>query len=58
MPGKENERWRELCEQASKEQDSEKLLKLVEELVGEIDRLYEEKQRAMMVNRDANAKAS
>jgi hypothetical protein len=29
----EKERWRELCEQASKEKDPEKLQQLVEEIV-------------------------
>jgi hypothetical protein len=29
----EKERWRELCEQASKEQDPEKLLQLAEEIL-------------------------
>jgi len=58
VPGKETERWRELCEQASREQDSEKLLKLVGELVGEIDRLHDEKQRSEMQNRHAKPKAS
>lgn len=39
MQGKARERWIELCEQAAVEQDSEKLM----ELVQEISRLLEEK---------------
>jgi hypothetical protein len=38
--GNTKERWRELCEQASVEQDAEKLL----ELVKEINQLLEEKR--------------
>jgi len=38
--GKNKERWRELCEQASAEQNPDKLL----ELVREINRLLEEKK--------------
>ena len=40
MTGDSKERWRELCEQASVEQDPDKLL----ELVREINQLLEEKQ--------------
>ena len=40
MQGYAKERWVELCEQAAVEQDSKKLLKLVQE----IDRLLREKQ--------------
>jgi hypothetical protein len=39
MQGPNKERWRELCEQASTEQDPEKL----HQLVVEINRLLEEK---------------
>jgi hypothetical protein len=38
-PVQNKERWKELCEQASTERDSEKLIKLIEE----ITRLLEEK---------------
>jgi len=38
MDDEPTERWKELCAQASKEQDSEKLLKLVQE----INRLLEQ----------------
>jgi hypothetical protein len=38
--GQNRERWRELCEQASTEQDPDKL----RELVREINRLLEEKE--------------
>jgi len=37
---KDKERWMELCEQAAKEQDRERLLQLVQE----INRLLDEKQ--------------
>ena len=40
MKGANKERWRELCEQASVEQDPKKLL----ELVTEINRLLDEKK--------------
>jgi hypothetical protein len=40
MQGKEKEPWLELCEQASTEQDPEKLSELVEE----VDLLLQEKQ--------------
>ena len=40
LSGETKERWIELCEQASKEQDPNKLMALV----AEIDRLLEEKQ--------------
>ena len=47
MIGGNKERWRELCEQASIEQDPEKLLNLVRE----INRLLEEKQARLNGNR-------
>ncbi|HEY4840340.1 MAG TPA: hypothetical protein VIH78_00125 [Terriglobales bacterium] len=40
MDGETKERWLELCEQASKEQDPKKLMELVEE----IDRILKGKQ--------------
>lgn len=40
MQGEKKERWMGLCEQASTEQDSEKLVALAQEIV----RLLEEKQ--------------
>ena len=40
MQGEKRERWRELCEQAEKEQDPKKLVELAEE----INRLLEEKE--------------
>lgn len=43
MKGETKERWKELCEQAANEQDSDKL----RELVLEIDRLLEEKQQRL-----------
>lgn len=44
------ERWMELCEQAATEQDSEKLLSIVQE----ISRLLEEKDAAARANRQPN----
>lgn len=41
---KDNPRWKELCEQASVEQDPEKLM----ELVKEIDRLLGEKHERLV----------
>ena len=46
MIGGNKERWRELCEQASVEQDPEKLLNLVRE----ISRPLEEKQARLSGN--------
>ena len=43
MIGENQERWRELCEQAAIEQDPKKLT----QLVAEIDRLLEEKRRRL-----------
>jgi hypothetical protein len=43
MQGKTKERWQELCEQAAREQDSQRLA----ELVKEIDRLLTEKQERL-----------
>jgi len=40
MIGERAELWRELCEQAAKEQDPQKLLVLI----GEINRLLQEKE--------------
>lgn len=52
--GEKKERWLELCEQASKEQDSGKLLSLI----GEINRLLEEKEKSLWPSREAEPKAS
>jgi hypothetical protein len=41
MQGPNKERWKELCEQAAVEQDSEKLM----DLIKEINRLLEEKEQ-------------
>jgi hypothetical protein len=43
MQGAKGERWRLLCEQAAKEQDSERLM----ELVKEINELLEKKQNRL-----------
>jgi hypothetical protein len=37
MQGKTKERWVQLCEQAAVEQDSEKLMKLLDEIVRMLD---------------------
>jgi hypothetical protein len=50
MIGKNKERWKELCERAASEQDSEKLI----ELVKEIDRLLADKLKRL--NRDSPSK--
>jgi hypothetical protein len=44
MLGETKERWRELCERASTEQDPQKLLKLIEE----INRLLKEKRDRLL----------
>ncbi len=44
MKGKTKDHWVELCEQAAVEQDSEKLL----ELINEIDRMLAEKDQRLM----------
>jgi hypothetical protein len=43
MDGEKKEQWLQLCEQAAREQDPAKLLRLVEE----INRLLEEKERRL-----------
>jgi hypothetical protein len=47
MQGEKKEPWKELCEQAVKERDPQKLLKLVQE----IDRLLAEKQERLSKNK-------
>ena len=44
MKGEVRERWMRLCEQAASEQDAEKLM----ELVSEINRILEEKERRLL----------
>jgi hypothetical protein len=46
----ENERWKELCALASKEQDRDKLLALVEE----INRLLEEREQILWRSQSSN----
>lgn len=48
VDGETKERWLELCEQASKEQDPKKLMELVEE----IDRLLKERQDGISQGRN------
>ena len=52
MQGKTKERWMELCQQAATEQDSDKLIGLVQE----ITRLLEEKEERLK-RRDAGMPA-
>lgn len=47
MQGETGERWRELCEQAAIEQDSEKLL----HLISEITRMLGEKEQRLLHQR-------
>ena len=47
MIGEKGEYWRSLCEQAAKEQDSNKLL----ELVREINQLLQEKELRLQAQR-------
>ena len=47
MLGQNRERWMDLCELAAKEQDPEKLLKLVQQ----INQMLEEKQTRLDANR-------
>jgi hypothetical protein len=53
MPMRNKERWQELCEQASVEQDSTQLLALVQE----INRLLDEKKNRLL-NRQPGATES
>lgn len=50
MDQEKKERWIRLCELASKEQDSEKLLRLVEE----INRLLDEKNQTLKTEKDGS----
>ena len=49
-PMEDNERWKELCALASKEQDPDKLLALVEEL----NRLLDEREQRLRRNQSSN----
>lgn len=49
MQGPVKERWQILCEQAANEQDPQKLM----DLVREINRLLEEKQKRLTEKRNA-----
>ena len=49
MQGEAGERWRELCQQAAVEQDSQKLLQLIRE----INQLLEAKDRRLQRQRAA-----
>jgi hypothetical protein len=44
MLNEKKERWMELCEQASKEQDPVKLSELIAKMIAEIDRMRQEEQ--------------
>ena len=47
MQGQQNERWKELCKLAAREQNRERLV----ELVAEINRLLEEKEQRLIAAR-------
>jgi hypothetical protein len=47
MQGQQKERWKELCELAAQEQNSERLM----ELVAEINRLLEQKEQRLIEGR-------
>jgi hypothetical protein len=49
MQGENKERWKDLCEQASKEQDPAKL----HELIKEINRLLDQKEARLKGNQPA-----
>ena len=49
MRGEIKERWLQLCEQAVREQDSNKLMQIIEE----INRLLEEKEQRLHDNDEA-----
>jgi len=50
MSSMNDDRWRQLCEQAAVEQDPDKLM----ELVKEIERLFSEKEEQLKANRARN----
>jgi hypothetical protein len=52
--GEKKERWQELCELASVEQDTQRLL----EIVKEINRLLEEKSKRLALQDEDEAKAT
>ena len=54
MQGETKELWKKLCEEASTEQDSERLVQLVQE----INRLIEEKQLRLKNNERSTARLS
>jgi hypothetical protein len=45
MPGEPKKRWRELCEEAMKEVDPEKLMKLIERINRLLDQELDARQR-------------
>lgn len=53
MRGQTKERWQSLCEQAATEQDSQALMKLIEE----INLLLEEKEKRLQQPREADTAA-
>jgi hypothetical protein len=53
MQGKTKERWLELCEQATVEQDTQKLMALI----AEINRLLEEKEQRLKKKHEENPSA-
>jgi hypothetical protein len=53
MQGDTKERWRELCEQATVEQDTQKLMALI----AEINRLLEEKEQRLKKKNEESSSA-
>jgi hypothetical protein len=53
MQGEKKERWMSLCEKAAQEQDSEKLMLLVQE----ITRLLDEKQERLRILENSRSQA-
>ena len=53
MQGKTKERWRELCEQAAVEQDTQKLMALI----AEINQLLEEKEQRLKKKHEQHSAA-
>jgi hypothetical protein len=51
MPGQTEQLWAQLCEQASREENPAKLLKLVAEL----ERIFEAQQKGIVFDRDETA---
>jgi len=53
MIGEHQERWRQLCQQAAKEQDPTQLRKLIEEINGLLDEKYKSVEQRSTATADA-----